>query len=68
MRLVRVEEWLLPQYREQARKDVEFCEHKMRGVCAGMRHYVRSKEEFMEWVDEIYEAEDSDYQDWLSTQ
>lgn len=68
MKLVRVEEWLLPQYRARARKDVKYLEDKMRDVCSGMRHYVRSKEEFMKWVDEIYEAENNDYQDWLSTQ
>lgn len=68
MRLVRVEKWLLPQFRPQARKDVKYLEGEMRNVCSGMRHYVRSKDEFMTWVDEVYEAEDNDYQDWLSTQ
>ena len=68
MKLVRVEEWLRPEYREQARKNVSYHEERMRNVCAGMRHYVRSKEEFMQWVDSVYEAEDRDYQDWLSTQ
>lgn len=68
MKLVRVEKWLLPEYREQARKNVKFHEQELRDVCSGMRNYVRSKEEFMEWVDSVYEAEDNDYQDWLSTQ
>lgn len=68
MQFVRIEQWLLPQYRKQARENVSYCEGKMRDVCQGMRHYVRSKEEFMQWVDEVYEAEDNDYQDWLSTQ
>ena len=68
MKLVRVEQWLLPQYRAQARKNVKFHEDELRSVCTGMRHYVRSKAEFMEWVESVYEAEDNDYQDWLSTQ
>jgi hypothetical protein len=66
--LVRVEEWLLPQFRKQARENVAYERNKMRDVCDGMRHYVRTKEEFMAWVDEVYEAADNDYQDWLSTQ
>ena len=68
MKFVRIEEWLRPEFREQARENVAYCEDKLRDVCSGMRHYLRSKEEFMQWVDEVYEAEDNDYQDWLSTQ
>lgn len=67
MKFVRVEEWLRPEYRDQARRNIQFHEHELRDVCAGMRHYVRSKEEFIAWVDEVYEAEDDAYQDWLST-
>lgn len=68
MRLVRVEEWLLPQYRKQARQNVKHHAGQMRDVCTGMRHYVRTKDEFLEWVSEIYDDADNDYQDWLSTQ
>jgi hypothetical protein len=68
MKFVRIEEWLLPEYREQARQNVVFLEREMQFVCDGMRHYIRSKDEFMSWVDEMYEEADNAYQDWLSTQ
>jgi hypothetical protein len=68
MRLVRVEEWLRPEFRDQARKNVAYHAEQMQKVCTGMRHYVRTKDEFMAWVDEVYETENDEYQDWLSTQ